>query len=202
MGNLFGPLVSGREVRAAVEQTVKTWVRDYLGEVARTSGRGSEDLRPFRSYVSALDLDKFSSDQLPACVIVAPGLLTEPELRKDAYNAVWGVGVGVVVAGQDRENTFELVELYTAAVRALLVHHPSLGGFAEGLDWVGERYDELSSDDIRTIGAGTVQLAVDVTGAQSRFGGNTTPTDPAGPVTDPGDVHTVGSVTVTTTRKG
>lgn len=198
----FGALVTGLEVRAAVKSTVQLWVRDYLGEVARSSGRTSEDLRPFRSYVSSIDLDKFESDQLPACVIVAPGLLEQPELHKQNYNTRWGVGVGIVVSGQSRENTFDLVELYTGAVRSLLVHHPSLGGFAEGLEWLGERYDELRSDDLRTIGAGTVQLAVDVTEAQSRFGGPQNPTAQAVPVTDPGAVSTVGSVTVTTTRKG
>lgn len=202
MSGVFGPLLTGKDVRDALESTIKTWVRDYVGEVARLSGRSSEDLKPFRSYVSSLDLDKFQSDQLPCCVIVAPGLLTQPELRRGAYNARWGVAVGVVVSGQDRENTFDLVELYTAAVRSLLIHHPSLGGFAEGLEWIGERYDELRSEDLRTIGAGTVQLAVDVTEVQSKIGGPGAPTAAVDPVEDPGDLHTVGSVTITTERKG
>lgn len=199
---MFGPLVTGTDVRKAVQSTVKAWIRDYLGEVARASGRASEDLKPFRSYVSSIDLDKWEGEQYPSCVTVAPGLLEAPEMSRQTYSARWGVGVAAVVVGQNRDNTFELTELYTAALRSLLVQHQSLGGFAEELEWLGERYDELQSTDLRTIGAGTVQLSVGVTSAQSRYGGPSHPTVPADPVTDPGDVPTVGSVSVTTTRKG
>lgn len=198
MGTVFGPIVTGADVRVAVRETVRLWSRDYLSEIARHSGRATGDLPSFRTYASALDMEKFAEDQLPACIIVAPGLLDAPERKSKQYRAQWGVGVGVVVSGQDRDNTFELCELYTAAVRALIVQHPSLGDFAEGVSWVGERYDELGTDDLRTIAAGTVQLSVDVANVVDPTTGLTAPQDPTG---DPGDWGVVQEVVIDTQQR-
>jgi hypothetical protein len=94
--------------------------------------------------------------------VVAPGLLTQPTREKHGYRARWGVGIGCVVAGKDRDNTYSLATLYTAAVRSLVVQNSSLGGFADGTEWISERYDNLDTSDLRTIAAGIIQLGIDV----------------------------------------
>lgn len=193
--SIFGPIVTGQHVRAAVEATIKLWAPDYLAEVGERSGRERCDLPGFRSYVSAVDLDRFAEDQLPSCCIVAPGLASAPEKRgqNGAYMAEWSVGVGAVVMGPDRETTYELVELYAAAIRALILHHPSLGEFAAGVRWVDERYDDLPFEDSRTIAAGVVQFNVGVETAVDSYG----PTVPSeDPCDEPGDWATVQTVII------
>lgn len=169
MSGVFGLIVSGRQVRLAMRDHLQIWLPTYLAEVARNEDREPADLPAIRSWVSALDMPdgRYEEHQLPSCVIAAPGLLTEPERSGGFYRAVWGVSVGCVVSGQDRENTFELCEIYTAAVRAAVMHNASLGGFATATDWLGERYDDIPNDMLRTLAAGSVQFAVDVKAALS-----------------------------------
>lgn len=160
---MAAPIVTGKHVRLAVRDTIQRVERTYLDALATADGRPAGALPSFRSYVSAFDTDKFEEDQIPACVIVAPGLIEEPVRRGSGeYEATWSLAAAAVVSGQDRENTFELVELYAAALRAILVNERSLGGFASGTEWLNERYDELDFDDARTIAAGVVQFVVTV----------------------------------------
>lgn len=160
--DFFGKVVTGKDLRLAVVATLKKWMPTYLALISQHDGRATA-LPGFRSYVASLDTDKFVEDQLPSCVVVAPGTFDEPVRRGDnSYDIVWSLGVGVIVSGQDADNTFELCELYAAAVRLCLLQQSSLGGVASGADWLNERYDELDVDDIRTIAAGIVQFAVAV----------------------------------------
>src|SRR5207302_1137328 len=94
---IFSGFVTGGDVRDAVEATVRLWIDDYLGVVAAHDGRDA--LPTFRSYAPALDLDHFVEDQLPSCVIVAPGMSDVPRLKADgSYVGTWSVGVGAVVS--------------------------------------------------------------------------------------------------------
>src|SRR5690606_6246252 len=95
----------------------------------------------------------------------APGLTEAPRKERQEYITKWAIGVGAVVSGQDRDNTFDLAEIYAAAIRSLVMQQPSLSGFAAGIDWLGERFDELlGPEDLSTIAAGTLQLEVEVRG--------------------------------------
>jgi hypothetical protein len=48
-----------------------------------------------------------------------------------------------------------LAKRYRKALEMLLVHQPSLGGFAEGIIFRGHRNDDLRPEDDRSIAAGT-----------------------------------------------
>ena len=194
--NLFGRIVTGRQVRLAFKSHIELWFPTYIAEVSRIEGRGAS-LPGFRSYVSALDLQegKFEEHQMPSCVIVAPGLLTEPEKRGGTLSATWAVSVGCVVAGQDRDNTFELAEMYAAAVRSAVMQNPSIGGFSGGTDWLGERYDEIPNDMLRTLAAGTVHFSVQVMDSMEFSAGPDVPL--VDPSVDPGSRATFVSVEAT-----
>jgi hypothetical protein len=210
---VFQPIITGADVEVAVRDHIRRWARDYLGEIAFRSGRARGALPVFRSYLPALDLDKFTEDQVPACVIASPGTLVQPVKRRGTYYTTWQVGVGCVVSGQDRDNTFALLPLYAAAVRACMVQHPALGvDFIDGVTWLGERYDELDTNDLRTLAAGSVTFGIDVPSAVDSRGGPTAPSVvptggppvPAGeqpPPADPGEWGTVQEVIITTTSK-
>lgn len=194
MTNVFGPIVTGRAVRRAMIDHLKLWSPTYLAEVARVEGYDPAALPLFRSWVSALDLPegKFEEHQMPSCVVVAPGILTEPRKQGGLYITRWAVSVGCVVSGQDREGTFNLSELYAAAVRAAVVQNSSLGGFATATDWLGERYDEVPNVMLRTLAAGSVQFSVEVQGAVMPGEG---PGEPlVDPILDPGPRATFADV--------
>jgi hypothetical protein len=194
----IGPVIAGGDVEAAMEATVRLWSPDYLAEVAEQHGRARGDLAEFRSYVHMVDVSKYSEDQTPTCVIVSPGTSEHPERSKTDYGAWWSVGLGAVVSGQDVQNTYELVGLYIAAMRALVIQHKSLGGFASDTVWMAERYDEIASDDARTIMAGVAQFDVYVEAVTKATG----PTKPSADATlPPGEWPTAETVTVSTTAR-
>lgn len=184
--NVFGRIVSGKMVRVAMRDHVRRWFPTYIAEVARNDGRRPEEMPLFRSFPSALDMPdgKFLEDQMPSCVIVAPGLIEEPTKHRGLYITRWAVAVGAAVSGQDRESTFDLSELYAAALRSLVMQNPSLGGFATATDWMGERYDDIPNDMSRTLAAGTVQFSVEVQGALDASAGPDAPL--VDPIPDPG----------------
>jgi hypothetical protein len=193
--DVFGPIVTGRTIRMAVKNTVRLFFPDYIAEVADHAGLERGVLPTFRAYLSALDMDNLGAEgQIPACVTVAAGIMGEPTKRNRHYHARWAVAVGAVVIGQDRENTMEHAELYAAALRTLIIQHPSLGGVAEGVDWLGERYNELPNVDLRTLAAGSVQFAVDMVDVVDSSAGIDAPT--ADPTEHPDDFASVDTVNV------
>lgn len=194
--NIFGAIVTGRQVRQAAEAHLKMWVPTYLAEIARAEGIDPTKLPLFRSWVSALEIPdgRFDENQIPSCVIVSPGILEEPENHGGLAIARWALSIGCVVSGRDLESTFNLVEMYAAAVRAAVVQNPSLGGFATASDWLGERYDEIPTDMLQTLAAGSVQFAVEVQGAVDLRGGPDAPL--VDPIPDPGPRATFEHVDV------
>lgn len=164
MTNIFGPIITGNDVVKAVNATINKWAPDYIAEISERSGRTREEMPMFRSFVPAYDLNKFDEDQVPAFVCIAPGIIDTPVKRAQQVTARWGVGCAAVVSGQDEQNTYELATLYIAAMRVLLLQKSSLGGFAQGINWISERYENLPTTMPRTLAAGILQIGVDVNG--------------------------------------
>lgn len=206
----FGPIVTGGDVRAAVEATVRLWQYDYLGELAVKSDRPRGELAMLRTFIPAADVDKLEEDQLPALVIVAAGTAEVPVKKGDGtLDARWSVGLSPIVSGQDRANTWELCELYVAALRVLVLQRPSLGGFATGVVLRGETYAELDFDDERTITAGLVNFWIDVPNIADVKQGPPAPSPAPDldlpipgdqPPLEPGEWPTVEDATVTVER--
>lgn len=171
--DVFGPIITGKDVREAVVVMIKRWEPTYR---ALINDRYDKALPAFRSYVAAVDLDKMVEDQVPSCVVVAPGLMDVPERHaRDGYVARWAVGVGVVVSGLSRENTLELAELYAAIVRSIILQQYDESGIINATYWVGERYDELDTTNARTLAAGVVQFGMDVESVVNPIFGPATP---------------------------
>lgn len=193
----FGRIITGADIEAAVRDTLKRWTPDYLAEVAEQNGRDRGVLAPFRSYMPALDMDALDTEQIPACIIVAPGTLDRPTRHGNTWRVRWEVNVAAVVSGQNYENTFVLGQLYGAAVRAVLLQNQSLGEeWSDGVTWTGERYDDLGAASDRTLVAASVSFGVDVPAAVDSRGGIAAPTAaPAEPVPGWGTVQTVTTTT-------
>lgn len=197
--NMFGPLVGAGDVQDAVEATVRLWLPSYLAEVARRDGREAGALPAFLSYTRLLDIEDLpQASQIPACVIVCPGTGDIVRHGTGRHDAEFAVGVGAVVAADTRDHAERLAKLYTLALRALLVQHPTLGNFASGVWWEGDSYSPLPVSD-RILHGGSIQVTVAVEGVLDDSWRATVPPEDA--TADPGPWPTVEYVSVTVERE-
>jgi hypothetical protein len=135
-----------------------------------------------RSWIVAEDIQRQGTDQLPAIVIVSPGLVpgSAPLQEGDgSLRVFWLIGVGIFASADSRPNTAKLVRQYGNIIRAIMLQKQSFGGNANGSVWVDESYDDAFefTDDL-TISAGQVIFNVEVSDAANRFAGPLSPPDP------------------------
>jgi hypothetical protein len=188
---VFGPMPSAFDVPRAAQQTIRTWLPTYLRQRERLSGRPYGSLAAPRGWrVFTEDLDSDPGDQLPLCVIVAPGIADA--LVQGSHGNLQGrleLGISLVVSshgGADQTGTIMLAGEYGAALRLLFSEKGSLGGVADGTSIIGERYDALASESQRTLVAASLVISVRMSGLATRFGGPTTPFPDPAPQDDPG----------------
>lgn len=190
--DVFGPLVGGDDVEAAVEATLRAWLPSYLAQVSVRDGRDEDALPMPRQWVVDDETETIQPEQLPCLVISCPGLEDRPvKGGKRRYRGGWAVIVGVIVSAVDQASTHKLARLYAKAVRAVLVQKGDLDGFADSTDWLDEEYDYAPLEDGRTLAAARVTFSVEVLDIADGFAGPTTPpADPYGEVDEPPTVET------------
>jgi hypothetical protein len=184
--SIFGRIVTGADVEAWTWYTLKRWIGTYLSEVERQAGLVAGTLARPRSFTTAPSLDNWPEDQLPALLVLSPGMNEVPQRRGDGYyKARWNIAVACVVSASTEHDSRTLAMRYTAALRALLLQRSSLDGQAQGVAWLSERYDELAYDDVRSLMAGVAEFLIDAESVTNAKAGPTTPDDPLDPDTDP-----------------
>lgn len=175
----FGRIVTAHDIEQAALSVLRTWAPYYLAEVDRQAGDQSTGQLPEpRSYQVWSERDSWPEHQLPAVIVVSPGT-TDPRPERDGtgYRVRWALSVGAVVSASDQHHTRRLAAVYVAALRAVLIQRPALGGLAQGVDWLNE---EIVTEDetARTIALGVADFVVDVPAV----------VDPSeGPAMPPGD---------------
>lgn len=196
----IGPIITGRDVELAALAVLKRWGSTYLAEAERQSGRTEGTLPRIRAYTTAPDFEKWPEDQLPCVLLIAPGLADPPNASgTGAYRARWSLGIAAIVSTARADDTAELGKLYVATLRTCLLQHQSLEGFAAGITWLDENYDDLPSIDTRSLGAGQAIFAVEVEDVSNRWHGPVSPDEPpADPLAPLPDDPTATSVEVTT----
>jgi hypothetical protein len=196
VNSIFKPIITRQDVERAALDTLQTWIDTYLAEVERQNGMAVRSLPRPRSWTRRNEFEHWPEDQIPAIIVVSPGL-TDPPMGtgSGAFRANWDLGVAVVAEGQQTNNTRDLVGYYTAAIRALIIQRQSLGGFAMGVIWRDERYDDISDLEVgRTLASGQVVFSVTVEGIVSTKAGPLTPDTP--PV-DPPDTSPTWPIATT-----
>lgn len=188
MGTVFGPIVTGGAVERAVAATLAKWMHDYLGEVERIEGYEPDAIERPRGIVTSSEFAKWPEDQLPVVLVLSAGLGSPPTRRGDGhFDASWLVGLAPVVSDVNADQTRRLALSYAAAVRAAIMHHRSLDGFASALAWRDENYGDLPFDDTRSLGSGRVVFEITVENVVRDFGGPPAPTPTPDPTVDPGN---------------
>lgn len=181
MGSWFGPIIGGEQLEVAVKDTLKLWLPTYLAEIERQRGLDPRSLPMIRNFTFANELEKFPEDQLPVAVIISPGIGGDlPTMDGEGqYTAKFICGIAVIVSADTQTNTNRLSKMYGAAIRACLLQQPSLGGFASGVEWQDERFDDIPSEDRRSLAAAQEIFHMEVSGiTNERLGMAVPPDDP------------------------
>lgn len=179
----IGPLITAHDVVSAVLETLQRWGSTYLAEGEQQTGRERGSLPRIRNWSVMPEFEKWPEDQLPAVLVLSPGLAEAPlPDGTGLYRARFLIGIAVVVSARTLHETRELAALYTAVLRTVLLQQQSLGGFASGVNWLDENYDDLPAVDTRSLGAGQAIFAVEVEGLARRWNG---PPFPTGEVPEP-----------------
>lgn len=180
---VFGEILLGSNVEQAVIANLKTWFPTYLAEVERQEGVTAHSIPEPRSYDTVNDFQKWPENQLPAVVVVSPGLAGLPMTEGDGRTrAAWIVGIAVVASAKDKRSTQNLAKLYAAVVRTLMLQQQSLGGIGMGTSWRHESYTDIPASDERTLGSCQVIFEVDIGDVvHARMGLAQPPDDPYSP---------------------
>jgi len=189
--DIFLQILDGSQVEEAALSHVAAWMPVYLRELEiQREFPDDQHLPEIRSFTTFSRLDRFDEQQIPGVVVFSPGLAGAPTMEGDgSYTAIWNVGVSVFVSAPTIAATNRLAKLYTAALRAIMVQKQSLGGFANHVRWMDERYDDMFlPEDERTISSGTGLFEVAVTDVINKRGGpRTYPfAEPPDPTAQPG----------------
>jgi len=197
----FGPLVTGAHVERWALATLQEWHREYLAWAERASGLKARALPLPRAWVTSSDFERWPEEQTPCVLLLSTGLASEPTRDgRTRHHAKFSLGLAVVVEARDQATTDELAKLYVATFRTLLLQHQSLGGHAEGVEWVDEQYDVLPARGRRQLAAGQAVFRVDVRNVVTgRTGPQAPRPDPYPPLPDP---PTVASTDVEVDPKG
>ena len=148
--SVFGQILTGYDVEQAAQTTIELWLATYLRELERQNDIDADLLRPIASTIQVNDFAQYQGEPLPLMVVVCPGMESTPSRHEDGfYEAWWTVGVAVIVEAVDETAARRLAQIYAAAIRALLVQHPALGGFAGGIALGIESHEDAPADFLR-----------------------------------------------------
>lgn len=190
--NLYGPLVSNKQIENRIIGALTDWMPYYLGEMARLDGYAPGELIVPEGYVRASEFDKWPEDALPVLLVMAAATDKVRKGQDGEHEAGWTVGIAPVVKDQSAGASRDLAGTYAAAIRGAIVQHKRLRSTAypDGIDgsveWLGEAYTDLAFDSTRTLGTARVIFSVTINNAVTATGGpRELPTEP--PDEDPGD---------------
>lgn len=181
--DLFGPVVTGEDVARAVRDHLKAWMPTYLAVMESHSGREPRSLPQPRSWITRKEFTKWPEDQTPIVLCTRLGLAGPPSSDGEGrQTADFQIGVAAICSSTSDAKSQALADDYFMALKLILAHHPSLGGFAAGCRQRSERYDPIPSaltDGDRTMAAGYGEYLVTVENVlASRAGLSEPPDDP------------------------
>jgi len=187
--DIFQPIFDGYLLTQAVTATLKAWYPTYIREIELQRGWPPGEIPPPRTYAERWKFDSYPDDQIPAVIVVCPGMAEPPTRDGDGvYSGWWMLGVGIIAAANTEDNSERLAKTYGAAARLILSQKQYLDntwefGAAEIAD---ESYQDIPDmEQSRTMRAAQVIARVFVEGMWNKFGGPRYPVQPD-PETQPG----------------
>lgn len=176
MADIFSNMFDADMLESAVRNLLRSAFPTYLREKELRLGMPEDSFPPPKSYLVAEEVDKEVADQLPAVVVVSPGLAREPVREGNGqYRAAWNLSVAIFAqaGGSDpRQNTIRLLRRYLSLARSIILDNGNFLGVSDEVDelpeigylqWLDENYDGLTFSDTQTIAAGETVFEVEVT---------------------------------------
>lgn len=196
MTSIFGAFVAGWQVEQAMKAHLREWMPDYLPHYYRQAqellGRSLPPFPEPRSYTTVpRDPERWKEDQLPAILVVSPGLAERP--RQDGggnYRGIYELSVGAICSAGDGDEEGEAIsklfaDLYFTAAAMICLDKPSLGGVVEDTTIETVENDWFTGARNRTLAATAGSFNVTVPSLLTVTGGP--PAHLEDPSTDPGD---------------
>ena len=152
----------------ALQQVLEDHLPAMLTTVETEKGLAPGALPPPRSWARLGEFAKLGDHQSPTIVIVADGM--DPAPVSDyglRWDASWRLRAVVVIRGRGYAETADRVKRYTAAVARTVLAHGRLGGIAESTAPGPEVYAEISTDQARSIAAGSAGFVVRTLGTRT-----------------------------------
>jgi hypothetical protein len=188
--DIFDQIISANQIEEAMRDHLKLWMPVYIQEMELQLGRERGKVPVPRSFMIAGGLEQMKENQLPGILIQSPGTTSVPTHDGSGmYTANWRMALTAFISALDQDSTRAVAKLYGAAMRAIIVQKPSLGGFAINSRWTSESYsDEPSPDGERNLTLASVTCEVTVENVVNKMGGPRTfpDVDPPDPATQPG----------------
>lgn len=161
-------IISVDQICVAVEQTLTLHLPGTIASPAVQAYLGArvDQFQTIKEWQQVPTIEALSAASLPAGAIASPGLASPPARVRSSreWECTWRIAIGIYDRGRDHAETQGRVRDWCAFIRATLLDHPSLGGVAKRITWVGEEYAKAPArNQARTIAAGAV--AIDVTTA-------------------------------------
>src|SRR5262245_7939817 len=98
---IFRRILTTHEVETRAIPGLTKWVPTYPAELERQTEREPGSLPVPRAWTTATSFDKWPEDQLPAVLVISPGLLEPPNGEGDgSYRAKYSLGIGVITSAR------------------------------------------------------------------------------------------------------
>ena len=135
VGDPYGPIYGGHSVQIATVNTLKKWLPAYIKDVNRQLG--GEVLRIVEDTLRPFSDRPWSPDEDVQIDAIVPGTAKEPYMtNENGLMSCWKTDIEVnVFAGSDWQETLALTYAYAACVRAAILQHRDLEGFAQTTMW-------------------------------------------------------------------
>lgn len=179
------PLVTRGQIEKAMLTHMQGWLLPYLGRIERLNGL-TEHIATPKSWEVVNEYTRYPEEAMPYIAVISPGISPGHPPRRDGdgwVTAWWLIAVGAIVATRDERSAKDIAGYYGAAIRGCVMELPDLGGWAEGVEWNDEKYDDFPRVQERTMAAVRlvftveVQEVINVFGAPSDYQNTSVPPD-------------------------
>jgi hypothetical protein len=166
---------------------MQTWLLPYLGRIERLNGL-TEHIATPKSWEVVNEYTRYPEEAMPYIAVISPGISPGHPPRRDGDGLVtawWLLAVGAIVATRDERSAKDVAGYYGAAIRGCVMELPDLGGWAEGVEWNDEKYDDFPRVQERTMAAVRLVFTVEVQEVINVFGAPSDYQDTSVPPDDP-----------------
>lgn len=191
-------IVDRRTVERKVLEHLKVWMIPYLASMERHHGLPKRSLETPKSWRIEPQFARRPEDTLPFVAVVSTGISPGKPPRRDGDGVVsawWVVAIGAVVGASTDQAAKDLSGYYGAGIRMIMNQMPELGGWAAGVEWNDERYDDWPPVLERMISSCRLVFTIEIDDVMNVFEGYRdlwgVPTVPEDPYADPKPMPTI-----------